>query len=152
MNKIYFYVKALPVMVLSNFHRVTTTGSPSQILFGQHNCPWRVEPRLALVYFLQRYYLVSPHGAVKVVLGSVNLAHLQWLIPGWSLLQMKKLWLPVPKNNNFNIAVQTLSVASSVVRNVFVAWRAMFLASCRHLKQQFLQGWSSGAPLAWHLG
>jgi hypothetical protein len=63
MNKIYFYVKALPVMVLSNFHRVTTTGSPSQILIWQHNCLLRVEPRLALVYFLPSLF-ISMHTLV----------------------------------------------------------------------------------------
>jgi hypothetical protein len=57
MNKIYFYVKALPVRVLSNFHRVTPTGSPNQILFGQHNCLQRVELRLALVYFLPSLFI-----------------------------------------------------------------------------------------------
>ena len=63
MNKIYFYVKALPVRVLSNFHRVTPTGSPNQILLGQHNCPQRVELRLALVYFLPKLF-ISVHTLV----------------------------------------------------------------------------------------
>jgi hypothetical protein len=63
MNKIYFYVKALPVRVLSNFHRVTPTGSPNQILLGQHNCPQRVELRLALVYFLPSLF-ISMHTLV----------------------------------------------------------------------------------------